>query len=100
MTLHLRLIDAEPRLYQAIVDFEDPAQNPMVVKINFLDTDPVSAAASISRWWHERRATFRDHYHRLLAIRVWTIVPQRIGADGVLPSDRQTVVYEWTESHA
>lgn len=96
MTLHLRLLpDAEPQLYQAILDFQDLTQNPMVAKISFLDTDPESAAAAVSRWWHNRRAAFPDHFHQLQAIKVWTLVPQRIGEDGVLPSDRQTVVYEW-----
>lgn len=97
--LHLSLppAPAEPRLYLASLEIQTDAQTAEANRfdIRFIDGDPESAAKAVGRWWQNRQVAFPEHFHRLLAIKLWTSEPQRISEDGVLPSERGMVVWEW-----
>ena len=62
----------------------------------FEDSDYKTAALeSVFRWWRNRHKEIPDYWHRLCAVKLYEIVPQRIDVTGYLPQDHGLRCLEW-----
>lgn len=81
--------------YTARIEF-DKAGVPSEMTIVFEDDGEKDAVLeSVFRFWRKRHANYPDHFHKLLSVKVYSVSPKKIDADGLLESEISTFCAEW-----
>lgn len=82
-------------MWEASLEFMAADGEVRSTTILYLTETPGQAAADASKWWANRNKAVPDWFATLLAINLHMMHPQRVDADGYLPSMRSMMVAEW-----
>lgn len=81
--------------YTACIEFD---RNGQTDEMNILfqdDGEKDAVLESVFRFWRLRHANQPDYFRRLLSVKIYTVSPKKIDADGLLEPEVSTFCTEW-----
>jgi len=86
-------------LYQADIEFQDDEQIKEGIcsgtRLLFVSGKKSEAVADVFRWFDRRHAVLPPHFAKLCAVKLYSIVPQRIDDKGSIAQDHGLASFEW-----
>lgn len=86
-------------IYQAVFSFQSKRgvvrHEERSTKISFEQDDDQRAVVDAIRWWGNRHAAIPEHFHRVVALKLYIWKPYRVRDDGYLEMPTGFPFYEW-----